>query len=218
MNISKFCTNESKYVLSIFSLFSFILISLCLCFFWTSQWGLIRGKHWIFLPSPHSHQAVDHFFSSSWCFFKHVKEMDFLSQSQQASPDCGTLPRSASALVFNLPVRLQQRLQSRSDPPLCLPDVLSNLRVQDSLGSLSGCCLSCVYSEEMCSLQLWIWKPYTHWFCVVLLSSWRIWPLLIFHAVWDKYLPKPTGSPPNPMPLGRAEHSSIIFLQYARTK
>lgn len=53
-------------------------------FLWTSQRRLIQRKHWIFQPSPHSHQAVDLFFSSSWWFFKHVTYVPFPSPNRQA--------------------------------------------------------------------------------------------------------------------------------------
>lgn len=50
-----------------------------------------------------------------------------LSQPQQASPATWDTPQTGMLLWCNIPGSLQQRLQSRSDLPLCPPDVLSSL-------------------------------------------------------------------------------------------
>lgn len=100
-------------------------------FLWTSQWRLIQRTHWIFQPSPHSHQAVDLFFSSSWCFFKHVKQthVPFPSPNRQAL-HVGLSPGWHQLCFLTFLVVFSKEFKDRSDLPLCSPDVLSSWRVK----------------------------------------------------------------------------------------
>lgn len=183
-------------------------------FLWTSQWRLIQRTHWIFQPSPHSHQAVDLFFSSSWCFFKHVKQthVPFPSPNRQAlhvglSPGWHQLCFLTFLVVFSKEFKVGVIylfvLQMFS-----AAEGWSVLARQP--GKRAWLLPELYFFWRNMFLQLWVWKFYSHWLCVVFLSSWRIWPLLSFHAVWDKYLPKPTGSSPNPMPLGK-QNAPLLY-------
>lgn len=69
-----------------------------------------------------------------------------------------------------------------SVPSRCSHQLKVEVCWQASLGSLHGCCLGCMYSEETQSLPLWIQQFYTQWFCIMFLSSYRMWPWLNFHA------------------------------------